>query len=89
MTWRYSLVAARCLFLAGVATSAEPLQLDPSGPLSDVAEIVFAARLKYDDPHWYANIGHHCAVIYDAIFSDDVRESVQTPGVHKQTARDS
>ncbi len=30
------------------------------GPLQQVAEIVFAVRLGYDDPHWYANIGYYC-----------------------------
>ncbi len=30
------------------------------GPLQGVDEIVFAARLPYDDPHWYANIGYYC-----------------------------
>jgi cytochrome c553 len=30
------------------------------GPLRDVPEIVFCARLPYDDPHWYANIGYYC-----------------------------
>ena len=28
--------------------------------VGDVAEIVFAVRVKYDDPHWYANIGYYC-----------------------------
>jgi hypothetical protein len=30
------------------------------GPLKGVEEVVFCARLKYDDPHWYANIGYYC-----------------------------
>jgi len=30
------------------------------GPLSEIEEIVFAVRLSYDDPHWYANIGYFC-----------------------------
>ena len=30
------------------------------GPLRDVREVVFAVRLGYDDPHWYANIGYFC-----------------------------
>ncbi len=30
------------------------------GPLSGVDEVVFCTRLRYDDPHWYANIGYYC-----------------------------
>lgn len=29
-------------------------------PLRQVREVVFAVRLPYDDPHWYANIGYYC-----------------------------
>ena len=28
--------------------------------LSGVRQVVFATRLGYDDPHWYANIGYYC-----------------------------
>lgn len=31
-----------------------------AGPMSAVNHIVFAVRLGYDDPHWYANIGYFC-----------------------------
>jgi hypothetical protein len=31
-----------------------------AGPLKDIEEIIFCTRLAYDDPHWYANIGHYC-----------------------------
>ena len=31
-----------------------------AGPLGQVEQIVFAVRLGYDDPHWYANIGYFC-----------------------------
>ena len=31
-----------------------------AGPLKTVDEIVFATRLPYSDPHWYANIGYYC-----------------------------
>ena len=31
-----------------------------AGPLAGVNEVVFATRLPYDDPHWYANIGYYC-----------------------------
>lgn len=30
------------------------------GPLKSVEHVVFAVRLPYDDPHWYANIGYYC-----------------------------
>jgi hypothetical protein len=26
----------------------------------DIKKVVFATRLNYDDPHWYANIGYFC-----------------------------
>lgn len=31
-----------------------------AGPMKDVMEIVFATRAKYNDGHWYANIGYYC-----------------------------
>ncbi len=31
-----------------------------AGPMKAVEEVVFCTRLKYDDPHWYANIGYYC-----------------------------
>jgi hypothetical protein len=31
-----------------------------AGPMRNVAEIIFCTRLRYDDPHWYANIGYYC-----------------------------
>jgi hypothetical protein len=36
------------------------LQEALAGPMSGVEEIVFTARLRYNDPHWYANIGYFC-----------------------------
>ena len=30
------------------------------GPLRDVQDLIFCTRLKYDDGHWYANIGYYC-----------------------------
>ena len=27
---------------------------------SGIGQVVFATRLGYDDPHWYANIGYYC-----------------------------
>ena len=29
-------------------------------PSLGVEQVVFATRLSYDDPHWYANIGYYC-----------------------------
>ncbi len=29
-------------------------------PAAGVRQVVFATRLTYDDPHWYANIGYYC-----------------------------
>ena len=31
-----------------------------AGPLGQVEQVVFAVRLGYNDPHWYANIGYFC-----------------------------
>ncbi|MEI6674309.1 MAG: hypothetical protein WCO57_03930 [Verrucomicrobiota bacterium] len=31
-----------------------------AGPLKDAPEIVFCTRSRYDDGHWYANIGYYC-----------------------------
>ncbi len=31
-----------------------------TGPMRGVEEIIFCTRLRYDDPHWYANIGYYC-----------------------------
>ncbi len=30
------------------------------GPMKDIQEIVFCTRGRYDDGHWYANIGYYC-----------------------------
>ncbi len=50
---------------AGLAEAAQPSPLatglwPSAGPMAEVDEIVFAVRLPYDDPHWYANIGYYC-----------------------------
>jgi len=44
------------------ALQAEPSVFDQAlaGPLGQVEQIVFAERMGYDDPHWYANIGYFC-----------------------------
>jgi hypothetical protein len=31
-----------------------------AGPVPKVDRMVFAVRLGYEDPHWYANIGYYC-----------------------------
>lgn len=31
-----------------------------AGPWRDSPELIFAVRLPYNDPHWYANIGYYC-----------------------------
>jgi hypothetical protein len=31
-----------------------------AGPLRDVREVVFCTRSRYDDGHWYANVGYYC-----------------------------
>ena len=36
------------------------LQQALAGPLRDVDEVVFCTRSRYDDGHWYANIGYYC-----------------------------
>ena len=55
--------------LFGVIARAEDASSSPdqsvlaralAGPLGQVEQIVFAVRLGYDDPHWYANIGYFC-----------------------------
>jgi hypothetical protein len=33
---------------------------DQDTSLGKVTKIVFAVRLGYEDPHWYANIGYYC-----------------------------
>jgi len=30
------------------------------GPMRHIDQIVFCTRSRYDDPHWYANIGYYC-----------------------------
>jgi mono/diheme cytochrome c family protein len=45
-----------------VATPAKPALVEKAlaGPMRAIEELVFAVRLPYDDPHWYANIGYYC-----------------------------
>ena len=62
-------LAGLCLSSVALATAAAPpATRNPSavvaealaGPMKNVRQIVFAVRLPYDDPHWYANIGYYC-----------------------------
>ncbi len=46
--------------LAGAPAAAQALGTALKGPHGDIEEIVFAVRLPYEDPHWYANIGYYC-----------------------------
>ncbi len=60
------IVAAAWLFSMGQAARAAQsggpslLARAMAGPLRGVDEIVFCTRSRYDDPHWYANIGYYC-----------------------------
>jgi hypothetical protein len=31
-----------------------------AGPMQQIEHIIFCTRSRYDDPHWYANIGYYC-----------------------------
>lgn len=51
------------LFAAGtlaLACRADLLETALEGPAKDHPEIVFCTRTRYDDGHWYANIGYYC-----------------------------
>jgi len=41
------------------SSSAAPLP-HLEGPCGSTSEVLFCTRLRYDDPHWYANIGYYC-----------------------------
>jgi hypothetical protein len=45
---------------ASPAPSSSLLAKALQGPLRGVQDLVFCTRLKYDDGHWYANIGYYC-----------------------------
>ena len=49
-------IAANPTHAAAPALLAEAL----AGSLKDVEDIVFCTRSRYDDGHWYANIGYYC-----------------------------
>ncbi|MBM4094520.1 MAG: hypothetical protein FJ276_34715, partial [Planctomycetes bacterium] len=61
--WCVGCLAASCALAANAADEAKEravVSAALAGPMEDVTEVVFAARLPYDDPHWYANIGYFC-----------------------------
>ena len=54
-------ITGMCAVVLAVANGRAALLDDAlSGPLKDSEEIVFCTRARYDDGHWYANIGHYC-----------------------------
>ena len=57
-----TLLVLWCFFATGRSPAAVPPVLAEAlaGPMKHVDQIVFAVRLPYDDPHWYANIGYYC-----------------------------
>lgn len=60
--FRYALLSL--CFAVATATAAEtnsPLLAGAlAGSLRDAGGIVFCTRARYDDPHWYANLGYYC-----------------------------
>jgi hypothetical protein len=43
-----------------VAPARPLLEKALAGPMAQVKDIIYCTRAKYDDPHWYANIGYYC-----------------------------
>ncbi len=58
--WCLACVAAVEAVAGACAAGESVLDRALAGPLGPVQQIVFAVRLGYDDPHWYANIGYFC-----------------------------
>ena len=54
------LMAAGVSALMAVHGRAALLQEALDGPMRDSPEIVYCTRARYDDGHWYANIGYYC-----------------------------
>ncbi len=48
------------LVLAVAGVLAAPAVTRLEGPWGSTSEVLFCTRLRYDDPHWYANIGYYC-----------------------------
>ncbi len=60
-----AIVLLSCWMASAQTSSAEerPFQIEKgtdSLVRLGVGQVVFATRLGYDDPHWYANIGYYC-----------------------------
>jgi len=55
-----ALLALAASSLAAPAPQTAILQRSLAGPMKEVNEVIFCTRLRYDDPHWYANIGYYC-----------------------------
>ena len=53
-----------------------------AGPMKHVQYLVFCTRLRYDDPHWYANIGYYCEDERQKAYSGNGQpdEARHTPG---------
>lgn len=46
---------------AGAPTAPlESAAMSAAGPLPNLQHLVYCTRGRYDDPHWYANIGYYC-----------------------------
>ncbi|MCF6286341.1 MAG: hypothetical protein L3K26_14290, partial [Candidatus Hydrogenedentes bacterium] len=54
------IVATSVAALAEAPPAGSVLDKALAGPLSGVNELIFATRMKYEDGHWYANIGYYC-----------------------------
>ncbi len=55
------LLSVPTVLAADSAPAEKPLLAQAlGGPMQNVREIIFAVRLGYEDPHWYANIGYFC-----------------------------
>ena len=48
------------LISAAACGQAELLEDALAGPLKDTPEVIFCTRSRYNDGHWYANIGYYC-----------------------------
>lgn len=61
MRWAGVMGCCALTQLAGAAPGGTPLLKQAlDGPMKDASEIVFCTRSRYDDGHWYANIGYYC-----------------------------
>ena len=61
------------------------LQQALAGPMKPVEDIIFCTRLKYDDGHWYANIGYYCDNEHKKAYTGNGRPDVGR--LHKWNVR--